>query len=334
MEGMETAHTVLPYTICSLLKRRGRLALACLLLSAALWAGGCGSNEPRVSAPTAEVDPAKVQKGARDNTPLCLTTEAPGTLVYETPEVTLDASHTDKGYFCVRCSADAAKIKLQVAAPNDVIYTYNLKSGDDYTVIPLSLGDGVYRVGVYTNLQDNMYAAIFSQDLEVTLEDALTPFLYPNTFVDFQEGMAAVDAAEAACYPAADDLEAVAAIYGYVTSHLTYDYVKAATVESGYIPDVDAMLAEGKGICFDYASLMAAMLRSQQIPARLEIGYAGTVYHAWISTYIREIGWIDGIIHFDGTDWSLMDPTVASNAEDPSLNGMADSSQYRTLYMY
>ena len=48
-----------------------------------------------------------------------------------------------------------------------------------------------------------------------------------------------------------------------------------------------------KGICFDYAALMTAMLRSQGIPTKLEIGYSGEVYHAWISTYIDEIGWVD-----------------------------------------
>ncbi len=34
---------------------------------------------------------------------------------------------------------------------------------------------------------------------------------------------------------------------------------------------------------------MTAMLRSQGIPTKLEIGYSGEAYHAWIST------WIDGV---------------------------------------
>ena len=57
-------------------------------------------------------------------------------------------------------------------------------------------------------------------------------------------------------------------------------------------------LRTGRGICFDYASLTAAMLRSQNIPARLEIGYSGDVYHAWISVYTEETGWIDRLIEF------------------------------------
>ena len=36
---------------------------------------------------------------------------------------------------------------------------------------------------------------------------------------------------------------------------VTYDEDKAATVETGYLPDIDETLSTGKGICFDYAGL-------------------------------------------------------------------------------
>ena len=75
-------------------------------------------------------------------------------------------------------------------------------------------------------------------------------------------------------------------------------------------PDPDETLDTGKGICFDYAALMSAMLRSQRIPTKLEVGYSGDVYHAWISCYVDEIGWVDNIIEFDGKNWSIMDPTI------------------------
>ena len=69
--------------------------------------------------------------------------------------------------------------------------------------------------------------------------------------------------------------------------NFTYDYDKAATVSSGYLPVVDTVLDSKTGICFDYAAVMASMLRSQNIPTRLEIGYAGDAYHAWISVYVK-----------------------------------------------
>ena len=94
-------------------------------------------------------------------------------------------------------------------------------------------------------------------------------------------------------------------------------------------------MSTGKGICFDYASLMTAMLRSQGIPTRLEIGYSGEAYHAWISVYLKEAGWVDNIIEFDGTNWTLMDPTLgASNNKKSVEKYIGDGSNYVVKYSY
>ncbi|MBQ1472846.1 MAG: transglutaminase domain-containing protein, partial [Lachnospiraceae bacterium] len=95
--------------------------------------------------------------------------------------------------------------------------------------------------------------------------------------------------------------------------------------------------ASKKGICFDYASLMSALLRSQQVPTKLVVGYSGTAYHAWISVYISEIGWVDNIIEFDGSNWSLMDPTLAANKANSSSavkEYVGDGSNYTVKYNY
>ncbi len=86
----------------------------------------------------------------------------------------------------------------------------------------------------------------------------------------------------------------------------------ARTVKSGYLPDVDKVLERKKGICFDYAAVMTAMLRSLKIPCKLVIGYAGVEYHAWINVYSEDSGWMDGVVFFDGKTWRLLDPTFAS----------------------
>ena len=104
-----------------------------------------------------------------------------------------------------------------------------------------------------------------------------------------------------------------------------------------YLPVVDSILSSGKGICFDYAALMTAMLRAQNIPARLEIGYAsGGIYHAWISVYLEQQGWVNGIIYFDGKSWKLMDPTFASSANSSKsvMKFIGNRSNYRTKYVY
>ena len=132
------------------------------------------------------------------------------------------------------------------------------------------------------------------------------------------------------------DLDKVTAIYHYVINNITYDYDLAATVPSGYLPDVDAVLTSGTGICFDYAAVMASMLRSQNIPCKLIVGYAGTVYHAWINVYIEGVGWVDHLIYFNGEDWSLIDPTFVSNGKDnPAvLKYVGDGTNYTEKYAY
>ena len=73
---------------------------------------------------------------------------------------------------------------------------------------------------------------------------------------------------------------------------------------------------------------MAAMLRSQNIPCKLVVGFAGEVYHAWISVWSPGKGWVEGAIYFDGTDWQLMDPTFASTTGNPNITGIAYTYKY------
>lgn len=98
------------------------------------------------------------------------------------------------------------------------------------------------------------------------------------------------------------------AVFDFVTKNFSYDYELAKTVQSGYLPVVDRVLEGKKGICFDYAAVMCAMLRSQNIPCKLVVGYAGTTYHAWINVYIDGVGWVDKVIYFDGESWDADGP--------------------------
>ena len=80
---------------------------------------------------------------------------------------------------------------------------------------------------------------------------------------------------------------------------------------------------------------MSAMLRSQRIPTKLEVGYSGDVYHAWISCYVDEIGWGDNIIEFDGKNWSIMDPTLAANNSASDVKKYVENGKnYVTKYTY
>jgi transglutaminase-like putative cysteine protease len=130
------------------------------------------------------------------------------------------------------------------------------------------------------------------------------------------------------------DNQATESVFIYVTGHVTYDYDKAKNVQSGYIPDPDETLKTGKGICFDYASLMTSMLRSQGIPCELIVGYADKDYHAWIGVYAKESGEIANIIEFKNGKWNLMDATFVAGGDDSDPNSSDDGTTYNPVYYY
>ena len=271
--------------------------------------------------------------GTRDNTPVCLTPVASGKTAYSNSLAAIDASNTAEGYVMVNYKGTNPKVKLQVTGPDTVTYTYNLHGG--YETFPLSAGSGTYKISVYENVTGNQYSTALSQTISVQITNQFGPNLYPNQYVNFNDKSQVVAEAVKLSENCNTDLDVVTKIYNYVTSNISYDHNKAATVQSGYTADVDQIMASGTGICLDYSAVMASMLRSQGIPTRLEVGYAGTAYHAWISTYITDIGWVNGIIEFDGTNWSLMDPTFAANSSESALKSfIGNGSNYKTKYVY
>lgn len=247
----------------------------------------------------------------------------------------IDYSNVRDGYvMCWYSGQNDKRIKVQIKY-SDTTYTYNLPH-DTWVTFPLSEGDGVYKVTIYENTTGNKYANCLSQTFTATLGDEFAPFIRPNQYVNYENAAATVSTAADLCADIREPLVKVEVIYDYVISHLTYDKQLAATVQSGYLPDLDAVLTSQKGICFDYAALMTGMLRSQGVPCKLVVGYAGTAYHAWISVYSESMGWIDGAIYFDGQAWQRMDPTFAStgNSSQAILKYIGDGSNYAAKYFY
>ena len=270
----------------------------------------------------------------RDNTPECLVPSADGTHNYVNAYIALDTSHMDDGYIMAAYLGTSSKVKLQLSGPDYMTYTYDLASST-YEVFPLSAGSGSYTIGVFENIKDDLYATVFSTTIEADIAAPMNAFLYPNQYVKFDSSSQVVSKAQELVAQAHDDLEAINFIYSYVVSNITYDYDKAENVQSGYIPNVDEILDLKTGICLDYAAVMASMLRSQRIPTRREVGYAGDAYHAWISTYVENQGWINGMIQFDGQNWSIMDPTFAANAGEKEIeNFIGNGGNYVTKYVY
>lgn len=301
-----------------------KLVLPLLLL---LSLSGC-SGRDSLKAP----DPGS---GLRGSTVGVLQPSADGLLSCENDLVALDASHTDQGYVMLKWLKEQHRIKLQITGPTNITYTYNIPPDGEWHTFPLTEGSGSYMLNVFENVYQDQYSQVFTNSVNVFLVSEQLPFLYPNEYVNFDDLTEAVQVASVLSESADDDIDVISYIFYYVVTNISYDYEKASTVKSGYIPDVDETLQSGRGICFDYAALMACMLRSQQIPTRLDIGYIGDVYHAWISTWVEDQGWVYNIIEFDGTSWNMMDPTFTSENQGESLSSYINNDgSYFVKYSY
>lgn len=260
---------------------------------------------------------------------------ASGVSVKKSSRAVIDYSNTKDGYVMVQFTGSSSKrLRVQVAGPTTT-YTYDLPV-KVWTTFPLSDGNGSYKVTVFENVQDNKYAQETSVSFKVALTDEFAPFLRPNQYVDYASAPNTILKAAELTEGITEPLEQVKVIYDFVVTNLTYDKQRAATVKTGYLPVLDSVLKEKKGICFDYASLMTGMLRSLGIPCKLVVGYAGKQYHAWINVWTKEAGWIDAVIYFDGSAWQRMDPTFASSGKQSAsiMKYIGDGKNYTVKYLY
>ena len=185
---------------------------------------------------------------------------------------TIDTTHAKYGFVTVNYTSNA-KLKVGIQYGNEKTSYKNCPSGKD-AVFSLEQGDGTYTICLCENKRVN-----------AKIENAYAPYLIATTDVQFTSGDDVCKKAAALCKDAKTVMDKVTAIYNYIAGHYTYDTKLASDITSGkvskYIPDTAATLNSNQGICYDLASLFAAMCRSQNIPCTLTKGYAGSSYHAW-----------------------------------------------------
>ena len=259
---------------------------------------------------------------------------APGTLLFQKGGSSIDASNTRDGYVMVRQTGVSARLKVQIVK-DDKKYNYDLNNAGNYEAFPLQLGDGTYKIRIMQNKEGNKYFELYSATVDVTL-DPYAPYLAPSQYVRYSADSKVVKKSFDLCSGAQTELEKLEIIYSWIIQNISYDTQKAATVQTGYLPDPDAILDARTGICFDYAAVMAAMLRAQGIPAKLVIGTvsAADLNHAWNEVYLQGQGWVTVRIYFAGSRWERMDPTFAASGNANIEQYIGDGSNYTTLRVY
>lgn len=121
------------------------------------------------------------------------------------------------------------------------------------------------------------------------------------------EGSAVQELAEEVTAGTDNPVERAVAIQDHLLSE-DFTYSETAPAEQGYdgsgLEMTEQFLAAGAGYCIHFASAMAMMAQSVDIPARVVVGYAPVAAtggehrvtadraHAWPELYIDQVGWI------------------------------------------
>ena len=125
----------------------------------------------------------------------------------------------------------------------------------------------------------------------VRLTNNLAPFLVSVYDINFTIGDGVTTMAQNVCKSSKSNAKKVRQIHTYVYENIRYNNYLANAIVAGeiktYIPNPITVLTTGRGVCYDRASLFAAMCRSQRIPCTIEKGYVNGVYHAWNKVYVN-----------------------------------------------
>ncbi|WP_150271918.1 transglutaminase-like domain-containing protein [Paenibacillus tepidiphilus] len=195
----------------------------------------------------------------------------------------LNTSKLDQGVVSVSYAVPKDKrIKVMITKGSSS-YTYNLYASKKTETFPLQQGNGSYKVSVLENTTGNKYKVVTSETIDLSLSNTNAVYLSSVQNVSWNSSDKAVLKADQLTTGLTTDEAKVKAIYNYIVTNIKYDYTLAANVAGDYIPNNNSTLATKKGICYDYASLFATMLRSEGIPTKLVMGNTSYVdtYHAW-----------------------------------------------------
>lgn len=307
--------------------------LACLLALAACGGSGSSGGSGDSGGGTGSADGDGSTSGPDYAVPAALTLSAFHSDFAQTGNgCAIDTSAVNEGYVGAAATSDS-RLKFQVSK-GEMSYNYDLPGDNTPIVVPVNMGDGPYSFRVMQNTSGNNYVELFSVVENVTLASEQAPFLVPNMFSNYNESSAVVAKARELAAGCTNQGEVVRNIYQWVVDNITYDHDKAAQLASatGYVPDPDATLASGTGICFDYASLGAAMLRSLGIPCKVITGYVSPddVYHAWNMVYI-DGEWVSAEISIKPNEWTRVDLTFAASG---AAGTIGDGTSYTDRYTY
>lgn len=200
----------------------------------------------------------------------------------ESGSVTINTNLADKGIVGVRADVDGdKKLKVKVSLNGKAVY-YDITSGQMIKV-PMQLGNGQYAIELFQNISGSEYQKLYGNNVDISVSAPNDMYLLSNQIVNFENSKEIPALDTSILQNKNSDADKLQAVYDYVIQTIAYDYNKYSQIDSTYIPNIDQILAQKMGICYDYASVTASLLREAGIPTKLVMGYRSDSkdYHAW-----------------------------------------------------
>ena len=213
--------------------------------------------------------------------------EHPGYVVANDGKLLVDESHAEEGYVMACVSSPTKHVMKLRITYNGFQMMYDIYNNGEYVAYPLQMGSGNYTVELFENVKGSKFSAEGKVIVEARLVDENAAFLVPNQYVDYDFDSVTVAESDAITGAKTGQVEIFQGICDYIANNFEYDFVRAKTISSGTLPEVDPCFERRSGICQDLSAVTVCMLRVQGIPSKLIIGYADKYYHAWTVSVVN-----------------------------------------------
>ena len=272
--------------------------------------------------------------------------------VYSNKYVSINTNTANRGY-----------LEVNYLEPNgfdiEVFMTANVKNnrnnnaqweyktgnkGKCKIIAGLTYGNAEYSIKVSSTMVNNSTGVGRASDkakLTVGLNNVSSTgaFLLSNSEVIFNSNMQFIKKANEIAATCSNDLEKVSKIYDWLTDYLGIGG-SGNTALGVYKCNLETVYNRKTGVCYDFAVVLAAMLRSQGIPCKVVFGdytnSSGRIGHAWNEVYVQGSGTMKtNKLSITGNTWCRLDPMrTAGNSSESTIEFMNNSSNYVWEYYY
>lgn len=211
---------------------------------------------------------------------------------------------------------DQGLFKFEVRRGNQVRHYDVFKGKNQFN---LTYGNGDYTFTLYRSTDGNRYKVQSRHEESVRLSHSTAPYLHSTQNVSIDSATASL--AKTLSRSSYSSTQQALVTSRHLNKTISYDDKKLEKLSTTYLPNNATTLKTKRGICYDFASLNAALLRKQGIPTRLVMGTVKGVkgYHAWNEVYVDK-------------KWRILD--VTRDVTEKRATAFRTASDYRTDTIY